>query len=57
MKRLLIIFAVLQIGIAMQTDGLYRALAELAAFLSVTVLVVLYRKEKRRKVPIEPEEL
>ncbi|MGF1908289.1 hypothetical protein L4C38_02485 [Vibrio kasasachensis] len=57
MKLLLTFSVVLQIGIALQTDGLYRALAELGAFVCVIALVVLYRKQKLRKVVIEPEEL
>lgn len=57
MKLLLTIFAVLQIGIAIQTDGLYRSLAELGAFVCVVALVVLFRKQKHSKVVIESEEL
>ncbi|WP_167521309.1 MULTISPECIES: hypothetical protein [Vibrio] len=57
MKLALIAFALLQIAIATQTEGLYRALAELAGFIAVIALVVLYRKEKKSKLVIEPEEL
>ncbi|WP_164675324.1 hypothetical protein [Vibrio rhodolitus] len=57
MKLALIVFAIVQIAIATQTDGLYRALAELAGFVAVVALVVRYRKEKKSKLVIEPEEL
>ncbi len=57
MKWILTISAVLLIAIATQVEGLYRALTELSAFLFVVALVVHYRKEKRSKIRIEPEEL
>ncbi|MFA0412608.1 hypothetical protein AB4520_02215 [Vibrio renipiscarius] len=57
MKLILTVGAVLLIATATQVEGLYRALAELSAFLFVVALVIHYRKEKRQKVRIEPEEL
>ncbi|MBA5761800.1 hypothetical protein H2O73_05510 [Vibrio sp. 404] len=57
MKLILTIGAVLLIATATQVEGLYRSLAELSAFLFVAALVTHYRKEKREKRCIEPEEL
>ena len=57
MKWILTIGAVLLIATGTQVEGLYRALTELSAFLFVVALVVHYRKEKRSKIRIEPEEL
>ncbi|WP_167515603.1 hypothetical protein [Vibrio taketomensis] len=58
MKWILVLVTVLWIVIATQTQGLYRALAELFAFVSVLSLVVMYRKQKRNsKVVIEAEDL
>ncbi|WP_174238889.1 hypothetical protein [Vibrio taketomensis] len=58
MKWILVFVTVLWIVIATQTQGLYRALAELFAFVSVLSLVVMYRKQKRNsKVVIEAEDL
>lgn len=57
MKLILTIGAVLLIATATQVEGLYRSLAELSAFLFVAALVTHYRKEKREKMRIEPEEL
>ncbi|GAB2657413.1 hypothetical protein [Vibrio panuliri] len=57
MKIGLIVFVLLQIALATQTEGLYRALAELAGFIAVIALVVNYRKEKKSRLVIEPEDL
>ncbi|EGU45707.1 hypothetical protein VII00023_18829 [Vibrio ichthyoenteri ATCC 700023] len=57
MKLILTIGSLLLIATATQVEGLYRALAELSAFLFIAALVIHYRKEKRQKVRIEPEEL
>ena len=59
MKWILLFMTLLWIVIATQTQGLYRALAELFAFVSVWSFVVMYRKQKhdRNKVVIEAEEL
>ena len=57
MKLILTIGAVLLIVTATQVEGLYRSLAELSAFLFVAALVIHYRKEKRQKLSIEPEDI
>ncbi len=55
-------FATLLVGIlivvAIQTEGLVRALAELAAFIVVVFTVRQHRKHKQHEtVRIEPEEI
>lgn len=50
MKAALVIAVILQIIVAVQSDGLVRALAELSAFLLVSVLVLSAKPQKRKKL-------
>lgn len=50
MKAALVIAVILQIVVAVQSDGLVRALAELSAFLLVSVLVLSAKSQKRKKL-------
>jgi hypothetical protein len=50
MKAALVIAVILQIVVAIQSDGLVRALAELSAFLLVFVLVLCAKTQKRKKL-------
>jgi|GEM_PF-1085285 len=50
MKAALVIAVILQIVVAIQSDGLVRALAELSAFLLVFVLVLSAKTQKRKKL-------
>ncbi|EMV9316703.1 hypothetical protein AADU72_002198 [Vibrio vulnificus] len=47
----LIATAVLQLGIALLSDGLYRSLAELTAFLIVVAIVFDYRRQSTTTLP------
>ncbi|EEX92736.1 hypothetical protein VIOR3934_16006 [Vibrio orientalis CIP 102891 = ATCC 33934] len=49
-KAVLVIAVILQIVVAVQSDGLVRALAELSAFLLVSVLVLSANTQKRKKL-------
>lgn len=49
-KAVLVIAVILQIVVAVQSDGLVRALAELSAFLLVSVLVLSGNTQKRKKL-------
>ncbi|MFM2590414.1 hypothetical protein [Vibrio sp. TBV020] len=49
-KAALIAAVILQIVVAVQTEGLIRALAELSAFLLVLALVFSLKSQKRRKL-------
>jgi hypothetical protein len=50
MKAALVIAVILQIVVAIQSDGLVRSLAELSAFLLVFVLVLSAKTQKRKKL-------
>ncbi|WFB47247.1 hypothetical protein [Vibrio coralliilyticus] len=57
MKAVIVLAILIQILIAVQSEGLVRSLAELSAFLFIAALVLIYQRQKRRKLKIEPEEL
>ncbi|MCM5510603.1 hypothetical protein ACK1CN_02815 [Vibrio coralliilyticus] len=57
MKAVIVLAILIQILVAVQSEGLVRSLAELSAFLFITALVLIYQRQKRRKLKIEPEEL
>ena len=44
-KRILFGVVLLQIGVALSNEGLYRSLAELTAFLVLSALFVLHRQQ------------
>ncbi|HDZ3735876.1 TPA: hypothetical protein RSW51_001492 [Vibrio vulnificus] len=50
-RGILIATAVLQLGIALLSDGLYRSLAELTAFLIVVAIVFDYRRQTTTNLP------
>ncbi|EOK5764150.1 hypothetical protein ACM6VD_001918 [Vibrio vulnificus] len=50
-RGILIATAVLQLGIALLSDGLYRSLAELTAFLIVVAIVLDYRRQSTTTLP------
>ncbi|HFQ5089407.1 TPA: hypothetical protein ACGUUT_002122 [Vibrio vulnificus] len=50
-RGILIATAVLQLGIALLSDGLYRSLAELTAFLIVVAIVFDYRRRATTTLP------
>ncbi|HDY8139215.1 TPA: hypothetical protein RQL16_001976 [Vibrio vulnificus] len=50
-RGILIATAVLQLGIALLSDGLYRSLAELTAFLIVVAIVFDYRRQPTTNLP------
>ena len=56
-KVVLLLAVVLQLIVAIQTEGLTRALSELSAFLLLVALVANHKQQKRMKVKLEPEEL
>lgn len=56
MKAALVIAVILQIVVAVQSDGLVRALAELSAFLLVSVLVLSAKSQKRKKLTQKADE-
>lgn len=56
MKAVLVIAVILQIIVAIQSEGLIRALAELSAFLLVLAIVFSYKQQKRRKLELEAED-
>ena len=56
MKAVLVIAVLLQIIVAIQSEGLIRALAELSAFLLVLAIVFSYKQQKRRKLELEAED-
>ncbi|WP_333003395.1 hypothetical protein [Vibrio coralliilyticus] len=57
MKAVIVLAILIQIFVAVQSEGLVRSLAELSAFLFIAALVLIYQRQKRRKLKIEPEEL
>ncbi|USD42005.1 hypothetical protein J4N42_04600 [Vibrio sp. SCSIO 43135] len=57
MKILLAAAVLLQIVVAVQTEGLTRALVELSAFLLVLAIVFSIRSSKKVAAKIEAEEL
>ncbi|EKZ9200111.1 hypothetical protein RFA42_000847 [Vibrio vulnificus] len=50
-RGILIATAVLQLGIALLSEGLYRSLAELTAFLIVVAIVFDYRRQATTTLP------
>lgn len=57
-KLVLAAAVLLQIGVAMSTDGLTRSLAELTAFLVAIALVLVHKRQSTRKVePIQPQKI
>ncbi|CAM3187569.1 hypothetical protein [Vibrio neptunius] len=57
MKAVIVLAILIQILVAVQSEGLVRSLAELSAFLFIAALVLIYQRQKRKKLKIEPEEL
>ena len=57
MKAVIVLAILIQILVAVQSEGLVRSLAELSAFLFIAALVLIYQRQKRRKLKLEPEEL
>ncbi|MCG9598019.1 hypothetical protein L1D15_14965 [Vibrio sp. Isolate25] len=57
MKAVIVLAILIQILVAVQSEGLVRSLAELSAFVFVVALVLRYQRHKRRKLKVEPEEL
>ncbi|MDA0118272.1 MULTISPECIES: hypothetical protein [Vibrio] len=57
MKAVIVLAILIQIVVAVQSEGLVRSLAELSAFLFIAALVLIYQRQKRKKLKIEPEEL
>ncbi|NRB68883.1 MAG: hypothetical protein HRU48_16180 [Vibrio sp.] len=57
MKAVIVLVILIQILVAVQSEGLVRSLAELSAFLFIAALVLIYQRQKRKKLKIEPEEL
>lgn len=56
MKVVLVIAVILQIIMAVQSEGLIRALAELSAFLLLVAIVFSYQQQKKQPVKFEPKE-
>ena len=52
MKIALIIAVLLQIGLAVNSSGLTRSLAELTAFVLVLVLVLMKRESQKSEKPV-----
>ncbi|EJN6827248.1 hypothetical protein [Vibrio cidicii] len=48
-KRILLCVVLLQIGVALSCEGLYRSIAELTAFLTLFALILLHRKMASRE--------
>lgn len=55
MKAILVVAVLLQIIVAVQSEGLIRALTELSAFLLVVVIVVSSKQQKRQSLELEAE--
>ncbi|WP_260869964.1 hypothetical protein [Vibrio jasicida] len=53
-KLALVAAVLLQIGLAMSTEGLTRSLAELTAFLVAIALVLVHKKTEREKSRAHP---
>lgn len=56
MKTVLVSAVLLQIVVAIQSEGLIRSLAELSAFLLVIAIALSHRQQKHAKLGIEAEE-
>ncbi|MFM2610834.1 hypothetical protein [Vibrio campbellii] len=57
-KLVLAAAVLLQIGVAMSTQGLTRSLAELTAFLVAIALVLVHKNQSTRKVePTQPDKI
>ncbi|MCG9783573.1 hypothetical protein L1D52_14560 [Vibrio brasiliensis] len=55
MKAILVVAVLLQIIVAVQSEGLIRALTELSAFLLVVAIVVSSKQQKRQSLELETE--
>ena len=55
MKAVLIIAVILQIIVAMQSEGLIRALAELSAFLLLVAIVFSHQQNKTPPIKTDSE--
>ncbi|EGA66878.1 hypothetical protein [Vibrio brasiliensis] len=55
MKAILVVAVLLQIIVAVQSEGLIRALTELSAFLLVVAIVVSSKQQKRQSLELEAE--
>lgn len=55
MKAILVVAVLLQITVAVQSEGLIRALTELSAFLLVVAIVVSSKQQKRQSLELEVE--
>ncbi|MGD8115560.1 MULTISPECIES: hypothetical protein [unclassified Vibrio] len=55
MKALLVIAVLLQITVALQSEGLVRALAELSAFLLVVTIASSTKQQKRQSLELDTE--
>lgn len=56
MKTVLVSAVLLQIVVAIQSEGLIRSLAELSAFLLVVAIALSHKQQKHAKVNIKAEE-
>ncbi|MEF1255116.1 MULTISPECIES: hypothetical protein [unclassified Vibrio] len=55
MKALLVIAVLLQITVALQSEGLVKALAELSAFLLVVTIASSTKQQKRQSLELDTE--
>lgn len=55
MKTILVVAVILQIVVAVQSEGLVRALAELCAFLLVVAIVFSFKQQKRHALELETD--
>ncbi|MCZ4293710.1 hypothetical protein [Vibrio sinaloensis] len=55
MKALLVVAVLLQITVALQSEGLVKALAELSAFLLVVTIAFSTKQQKRQSLELDAE--
>ncbi len=55
MKAILVVAVLLQIIVALQSEGLVKALAELSAFLLVVAIAFNTQQQKRHSLKLETE--
>ncbi|MGD8231211.1 hypothetical protein [Vibrio sp. TRT 1302] len=55
MKALLVVAVLLQIMVALQSEGLVKALAELSAFLLVVTIAFSTKQQKRQSLELDAE--
>lgn len=55
MKALLVVAVLLQITVALQSEGLVKALAELSAFLLVVTIASSAKQQKRQSLELDTE--